>query len=378
MEPIERRRADDLSAETFVREYLSRDRPVIVTGAMTALAAMNQWRIDMLATRYGDLMMSVAKDEKVTTTSAVVTMASFLEQLGVAQPRWVYAFQDVSQDPVRFGALWDAFDVPGFVNLPKREACVVSRFYIGAAGQGVAPHAHSETINFLAEGSKEWILHPNDAAGRRFAEDYFAHRYPRGEHAQWFRETVPRRDLSGWTCVQEPGEILFVPREVYHATLNRTHTVGLTWRWDGSKAPPRRCELPATIDLEGVALDLVGQSDASGAIIGLFRAAESRDKPVSDRSFVVKLIAKERERALLLLGELCAHVPREIATQLMEESLYVAGFSELAMIARADGTLQIGDAVFDSSMRQALVDALFGETCFNETIRRDLLGSVPA
>jgi len=56
-------------------------------------------------------------------------------------------------------------------------------------------------------------------------------------HARWFRDTcADDRGCQVWRGTQSRGEVLFVPRDLYHATLNQTHTVGVTWRWDPARA----------------------------------------------------------------------------------------------------------------------------------------------
>jgi hypothetical protein len=215
MQLIEKLDARDITPVAFVDRYLSTDTPVVIKGALDGSAATTRWRLSEIVSRYGHLTLSVSKDEHVDRADAHITMSEFLKQLDRKEPKpdWLYAFQDVSNDPARYKGLWDDFEVPGFINLPK-DACVVSRFYIGSCNSGAYPHAHTETINVLIEGRKEWVLYPMSDSALALAPAY------RDEtHQQWFRSVVADCPLpTAWSVVQEAGEILFVPRFILHAT----------------------------------------------------------------------------------------------------------------------------------------------------------------
>lgn len=373
MEEIERRHAKDLSADTFQRDYIATNTPVIVVGAMEGVdfAAMSRWRIDELATTHGTLPVAVASDAYVTRPDGVAPLASFLAQLGTAEAKWCYAFQDISKDPIRYGSLWDAFEIPGFVGQPKREACVTSRFYVGAAGDGATPHVHSETINLMTDGTKDWLL-----CGQRDL-DVLMQDYQLETHAQWFRDAwADDRGCHLWRGIQGAGEILFVPRDAYHATLNQTHTVGVTWRWDpATPVPTHHPELPETSELEGVTLRRLGTSEVPGATIGLFGIASDGQRPDPGRPFLFQIITTEGDRASTVLADLGARLTPIIA-KLIENRIRRAGSTGLVIAPRMDGSLQVHNTLVDyPDARQTLLELFIGENCFNETIRRGLIGS---
>ena len=372
MEEIERRHAKDLSADEFQRHYIATKTPVIVVGAMECFAAMTGWRLDELANTHGQVPVAVATDAHVTRPDGVATLGSFLAQLGTADAKWCYAFQDISKDPVRYGSLWDAFEIPGFVShLPKQEACIAARFYVGAAGDGACPHIHSETINLLADGTKEWLLFPPRDVDAFRGEDYqFA------THARWFRDA--REDDRGcqvWRGTQSPGEILFVPNDTFHTTLNRTHTVGVTWRWDPAiPIPTHHPELPETIEQEGVTLRRLGTTVVSGTAIGLFGISSDGQRPDPARAFLFKIIPTELARAANLLSDLGARLTPVIRS-FIEHRMKMAGSRGIVIAARMDGSLQIHDTLVDfPDTRKTLLELFVGESCFNETIRRGLIG----
>ncbi len=376
MKLIEKLDARDITPITFVERYLSTNTPVIIKGALDHCAATRRWRLREIVSRYGHLTLSVSKDEHVDRADGHMTMDEFLKQLErkTAKPDWLYAFQDVSNDPVRYKALWDDFEVPGFINLPK-DACVVSRFYIGSCDSGAYPHAHTETINVLVEGRKEWILYPMSDSALALAPAY------REEtHQHWFRNVVANCPLpTACSAVQETGEILFVPRYIVHATLNHTATVGITWRWNGSehhKEPPIREVLPESMEMGGSTVVLVSHSRLHGLTVGLYVPEDANAQNAFDSvvPFSLKLVITDRQRARTLLNQLFCSLA-SVANRLIRRQDFEdhSGFSTIVIGFLKDETLLLnGNPVQGDGLRQMLIDVFFGDKCFNETIRDDL------
>ncbi len=57
--PIDRVSADGMPVSVFLREYVHRSRPLIITDALSGWPAMQLWRRDTLVARFADLLVSV-------------------------------------------------------------------------------------------------------------------------------------------------------------------------------------------------------------------------------------------------------------------------------------------------------------------------------
>ncbi len=376
MKLIEKLDVQDITPITFVERYFSTNTPVIITGALDDCAATSRWRLSEIVSRYGHLTLSVSKDEHVDRADGQITMDAFLKQLDrkKPQPDWLYAFQDVSNDPVRYRVLWDDFEVPGFINLPK-DACVVSRFYIGSCDSGAYPHAHTETINVLIEGRKEWVLYPMSDSATALAPAYCQE-----THQQWFRKVVAHCPLPiAWSAVQEPGEILFVPRYMLHATLNHTATVGITWRWNGSdhhEEPPMHEVLPESMAMGDSTVVLVSKSRLLGLTAGLYVREDAHAQSPFDAvaPFAIKLAITEKQRARTPLNQLFSTLAPLGKHRISRRDFKNhSGCSSLVIGFLEDNKLSLnGHPVHDDALRQTLIDVFFGDKCFNDTIREDL------
>jgi hypothetical protein len=75
-------------------------------------------------------------------------------------------------------------------------------------------------VNRLIFGKKRWYLLPPAFA-----------RYARKPVSDWLLEDLPSLAADAriplFTCVQQPGEIVFVPRGWAHAVVNLVESVGI-------------------------------------------------------------------------------------------------------------------------------------------------------
>lgn len=63
--PVERRPASGLPYETFLRDYVARNRPVVVEGAASAWPAIRKWTPEFFKTRFGSRRVDVNYQEQM-------------------------------------------------------------------------------------------------------------------------------------------------------------------------------------------------------------------------------------------------------------------------------------------------------------------------
>ena len=96
---------------------------------------------------------------------------------------------------------------------------------LGPAASGTPLHRHSAAWNKLFFGRKRWIMSPpGSAADMGIGDGYSSEgEISRKEHVgEWLREQYPAHKQAGRLveCVQEKGDMIFVPHSWAHATLN--------------------------------------------------------------------------------------------------------------------------------------------------------------
>lgn len=92
-------------------------------------------------------------------------------------------------------------------------------FYLGGPGTGAPLHYHQDAFNVLVYGTKRWHLRPPFYAS---LSNEPAYTFFKGLHDQYTKKT-PEFYLE---CIQQPGDIVFVPYGWAHAVLNIQESVG--------------------------------------------------------------------------------------------------------------------------------------------------------
>ncbi|MBN1207258.1 MAG: cupin-like domain-containing protein [Myxococcaceae bacterium] len=223
---IERR--DRLSPEEFLAEYARKNRPVLLTGLLEDWPAWEAWTKSSLLQRYGDHRVQVRRSSDVTDDNNQggrqrprMPLRDYIAQaMGQAassdrDPLYLFgleSFAGVERDyrhPPQFAGSTFAFDEA------QRQAKAL--FYIGPAYSGVSFHQHTAAWNALFFGYKRWFLLPP------------FHFYGPTSIAmhEWASTHRSRFAADLHECVQQPGEILFVPQYWYHAVLNVSDCVGV-------------------------------------------------------------------------------------------------------------------------------------------------------
>lgn len=98
------------------------------------------------------------------------------------------------------------------------DCLTVCRCCYAGAGSGAQPHWHEHAWNLAVHGSKRWMIWPE---ARTF--------YAATPAATFAEQVVPK--LKGANaplqCVQQPGDLVYVPARWGHTTLNLGPTVGV-------------------------------------------------------------------------------------------------------------------------------------------------------
>ena len=92
------------------------------------------------------------------------------------------------------------------------------QFYLGGTGTGAPIHFHSDAWNVCAYGQRRWFLFKPEHAT-----------YSKIPMKEWIEKDYPK--LAGRAkpleCMQQAGDVLFVPQHWGHGTFNVQESVGL-------------------------------------------------------------------------------------------------------------------------------------------------------
>jgi tetratricopeptide (TPR) repeat protein len=327
-----------LSAEDFARDHL-RKAPVVFRGLMDSWpATQGGWEREALLARHGDATVTHAQASDVAQfgpkEGGGKSITSTLRD-------WVTSAMDStdgSHAPLAFdrSASNVAYRLQqqGDFTAPKALAPGGMKqllLSIGPPRAGLPLHTHGDSWLALAHGAKLWMVFPPEwgAATDAAAYDLLALRPVAAILAEKLLSTLPE-DRRPLMCVQQAGEVVYLPALWWHATANLDGAVGVGAQNDVDDFTP--------VNDAGLE-DLIAEQPQSGR--ALYQAAAHFLRPPrgvdSDDS---EAAAERLEQGWMLFQSALAAEP--------------FNFNYRAALARAGGALEaVGRALPDGMPRPA-------------------------
>eukprot|EP00535_Pseudo-nitzschia_heimii_P007448 CAMPEP_0197184054 /NCGR_PEP_ID=MMETSP1423-20130617/9110_1 /TAXON_ID=476441 /ORGANISM="Pseudo-nitzschia heimii, Strain UNC1101" /LENGTH=959 /DNA_ID=CAMNT_0042634773 /DNA_START=105 /DNA_END=2984 /DNA_ORIENTATION=- len=236
-DPYDKRRCDfdvvdgDLSPEIFYRDYFITGRPLVLR------AQVPQMELDMFRKErwYQSDKFNPDNTFRVGPTAypELTGQQSCEEEMSINQLErgdvckempdkpMVHAFHPRQGD---FDELFPVFDgeilderggfrgVHRFFSHVQERGDAVWQVFFGGDGSGATYHWHEAAFNILYVGIKEWKIAPPMYRGTT------------GMSAQKVKTTLDEK--ISLTCIQQPGDVFFIPNYWGHSTINHGFTIG--------------------------------------------------------------------------------------------------------------------------------------------------------
>lgn len=224
---VDRLSASDLSAERFEKEFRFQ-KPVLVTfphGART-WTDPERWSLQALLRNYGQWTIAHGNSVDIVRRGGngefKHTLTELLEGLRSNNATLMnYGSYGFDRNFFKETNLSTTFKLPSYFS--ANDTINDSIFILGASGSGVIFHKHADTWNGVIYGKKRWFLYPSSFT----PPGGVYHGYSVNE---WYDRVYPNltADCRPIECVQQAGEILYLPEGFYHATLNIGDTVAVS------------------------------------------------------------------------------------------------------------------------------------------------------
>ena len=218
---------------TIINHYLLKSKPVVIRGVAKQWPAYQKWTGQEFVQRYGQTQV-VASRGKNREDKRNFLLAEYLDYAKNTQdtPPYYLADWTFSSD---YPELLDDYTVPDyFENWVRRippelfqgEAADYSLrwMYIGAKNTSSPMHRDvmgTSAWNAVLSGKKEWLFYPANETDNL-----------NGGSIDGFNvdlEVCPQyRNVEGYTCIQEAGDLMFTPSQWWHQVRNLEAGISLT------------------------------------------------------------------------------------------------------------------------------------------------------
>lgn len=236
---VERREASSLTSQEFESVYRFK-KPVLITFANGAAGWTNPdlFRRQELTKLYAYWSVSSGRSLDIVKSGGSgkiqASFSEFIEELmdkrGANSSEPLYVFdRDFYQD----SELPHSLHPPHFFKI--EEGIDESFFFMGATKSGVSFHKHADAWNAVVFGRKRWFLYPPGKTPPGGV-------WPGYSQLDWFKLVYPtlQDDDKPIECVQEAGEILYLPESYYHGTINIGDTLAIGLQKNVARTPVER------------------------------------------------------------------------------------------------------------------------------------------
>ena len=194
-----------LSWESFVKDYASCLKPVLIRGGAYSQVLQKKWNRKRFIQNFHSLKVDAGDIPYGRTLGRVSRTASIQQHYKSTKD---YIFCQLQPDKHR-SLLGDIPKHPLFDRFPS----IQTQFYLGKAKMGAPMHMHIDAWNILVYGQKRWFIMPP-----------FQGYYSAQPIMEWFEAEYPK--IHVLECMQEAGDILYIPKYWSHAVLNTRESIG--------------------------------------------------------------------------------------------------------------------------------------------------------
>eukprot|EP01006_Ploeotia_vitrea_P008747 TRINITY_DN20912_c0_g1_i1.p1 TRINITY_DN20912_c0_g1~~TRINITY_DN20912_c0_g1_i1.p1 ORF type:complete len:499 (-),score=42.25 TRINITY_DN20912_c0_g1_i1:1354-2628(-) len=213
-----------LSLEDFREKYWAK-RPFILTN-VTQNWDTSKFELDYLADKYGDHKVKMGWSQVIPFKHGhgheLVSLRYYIKEIMTKKlppgmdPPYVFDLDNFFKETGE--PLLDEMLLPPYFSAKKDVQMFLA---VGMPNSGVQFHKHNDAWNVLVFGSKRWFLYP----GNKLPPLYPVHMGIK----DWLTDAYPNLDpeVAPIECVQQAGELLYVPESWFHATQCLEVTSGI-------------------------------------------------------------------------------------------------------------------------------------------------------
>lgn len=117
---------------------------------------------------------------------------------------------------------------------PNLGEIIKSRIYSGKINTGTHVHFHNTAINYLIEGSKLWFIFPPTSKNDKIYTENMLYGSVQEDTIVWFNKNLEflKAHIENYSLfIQEKSTAVYIPNGYYHAVINLSDVLGITYSW---------------------------------------------------------------------------------------------------------------------------------------------------
>ncbi|CAH1254079.1 JMJD8 [Branchiostoma lanceolatum] len=221
------RYADQMTSEEFESTYRNR-KPVLLRfrGGARDWTNPDVWTRGSLVSRYGDRQVQTGYPQDIIVNNGQgddsERLSAYLTHyLDDTSCKFEFDSKYVTDRGAIMTELLPHIRLPPYLN-QSRLGEPVHRLFLGGSGTGSAWHLHAQAWNGVVFGAKRWFIYAPDQRPPGIANF---------DQLDWMKYVHPYLRASGrpLECLQQAGDVVYIPQNFFHAVLNIGDTVAMSF-----------------------------------------------------------------------------------------------------------------------------------------------------
>ena len=204
---------------------IKRRIPTLIKNGLKYFPELQKWNEEYIYKKYGNKKCSVAKDGKRIEkhfNDKNMNYKNYFEK-----NKNLYLFSRESYHKKKVNTYIDDLTFPNpFFNKKDIHHHV---FYTGPKSSGILPHNHGDAFNLMIYGEKKWILFDSNIITQKINR-FYEKKYKKNIlWENWYKNEykylISKTNVIEF--IQNPNDIVFVPRGYLHTVYNNKDTMGI-------------------------------------------------------------------------------------------------------------------------------------------------------
>ncbi len=253
--PVERR--ENLTEREFFKEYVRKNKPVILAGAAAEWGCCKKWSLEYFKELHGDDEIVIAGSTPDEPGYEALTLAELIDNIQTGGGKYYRFYPLLSRHPehlVDFDYKW--------LRERKYGKSYGEFFQVFMGGKGTKTPMHNAPGGNLftqAFGEKIFRLYPPNATmivdpePTRSAYRSAPHKKPEGcfdpFNPDFETPYTLFKYVDSYEAHLKKGDVFYNPPQWWHSVMNPTDSIGVGFRWWAPKYALRSTRLYSTLDM---------------------------------------------------------------------------------------------------------------------------------
>lgn len=225
LRPISTDSSEKITREYFNNNYGFPEKPVLFSSAFKNWAIKDKWSMSFLQENLPDIELIDGNEQ---LPQKIMTLTQYLES-GHTASYYYKSQRHLENSHLQMDYLprdiFRCWYAGNSISKPKKQ---LSWLYVGGSGTFTDTHRDiwgTSAWNYLIEGKKLWLIYPKAYINliKKNKADFSIRKLEKNPDSDEL--SSPYKPMY---CIQEAGQLIFVPNHCYHATYNLNLSVSVT------------------------------------------------------------------------------------------------------------------------------------------------------